>query len=123
MGALPAGASYQLVLPAGTQYGPQSFLSKEFSFSFTSTLPFRIPFPRRQDPPPSNAFQQFRSGISSSALELYLPHGLSDDTTSEQLQGRLKLEVVAALSGGPASPQPVDFTVNLTKPCASLGEK
>jgi hypothetical protein len=56
------------------------------------------------------------TGVRSTWLELYLPHGLSDDTTAEQLQGRLKLEEIAAPWEGPATPQPVDFTVNLTQP-------
>jgi hypothetical protein len=117
VGALAADTSYQLVLPAGTKYGPQSSLSKDLSFNFTSTLPFRIPFPRTEFNfrAPSLSETQY-VGVGSTWLELYLPHGLSDDTTAEQLQGRLKLEEIAAPWGGPTSPQPVDFSVNISQP-------
>lgn len=119
VGGVEVGTRYRLVLPSGTQYGPGSTLSEDLALPFTATLPFTIPFPR--EPANHRATRLVDAdflGVDSTRIELYLPHGIADDASPVDLAARLKLEEVAAPWGGPAAPQAVDFTVNITDECA-----
>ena len=112
-----AGARYRVVLPSGTEYGAGSTLSADIALPLTGTLPFTLPFPRIPHRAESLDSADF-FGVANTHLELYLPHGIADDAAPADLAARLRLDEVAAPWGGPATPQAVEFSVNITEACA-----
>jgi hypothetical protein len=117
---LKANTSYDLTFPAKTKYGMSSMLSKDISVTFTSTLDFVIPFKERdrQGVRSASLKMAMQSGVTSTQLVIYFPHGLAEGTAAKALEGRLRLNEIAAQWGGPITPVAVPFSVNITSTCA-----
>jgi hypothetical protein len=116
---LPPDTALTFVLLKGAAYSvasPESTLAQDLAFPITSTLRFTIPLPWLE---PWNLRTRKRSdldneGVFSTYLALWLPHGLSSNTSAEDFAAAIAVEEIPAPWGGPKSPIPLSISVNLT---------
>ncbi|GLI68394.1 hypothetical protein VaNZ11_012780 [Volvox africanus] len=100
-GALKAATSYLVLLPRGVRYhalaGP---LQQEISLTVVGLQPFKIPF--------HDDYSRRDIGTRYRRLDMWLPHGLSPDTTPQALAARISLCLV---EGGVCLPVPFNFSL------------
>ncbi|GIL86136.1 hypothetical protein Vretimale_13856 [Volvox reticuliferus] len=101
-GALKAATPYLIMLPRGARYhalaGP---LQTELNLTVTGLEPFRVPFAEFYS-------QDIDSGTRYRRLDMWLPHGLSPDTTPQAFAARISL---CRVSGGACLPVPFNFSL------------
>jgi hypothetical protein len=116
MTGLPPNTALEFVLPKGSKYStasPSSSALQDFIIPLTSTLTF-MPFTviGANSLRARTVAEMREQGVRSVFLTLWFPHGLSSDTTAEDVKAALKLEEIPAPWGGPSDPVPLFFYIN-----------
>jgi hypothetical protein len=116
---LKQATALDFVLPKGSKYSlvsPESMLMKDFVLPITSTLRFTIPFTRKAHRLRTRIQKELNTeGVRSTLLTLWLPHGLSNKTTAEDVADALEVDEIPAPWGGPDRAKSLSLSVNITK--------